>query len=239
MRDKLLPHALEMIDYQKPQWKNRVEYFMETRLNVRRWCPLFIWSPFYGDRGEDNLAYFQMLGPDASATVPELVRIMNHAEATRIRERAMYALSCIGKEGLRPLMEVAGDPQNPDRRRAAYAILGMKDLGPILGPAVPLLVKSLDDPDRNVSTAGAMILGELAIEPDISVPALTSCLRNTDEYLRQEAAEALAKFGGKARSAVPTLVSTLDDSDFNVRDAATNALLTISPESLPKAGAEN
>jgi hypothetical protein len=120
-REKILARAVNMIRYEKPQWKNTVEHYMESWLNVRSWCPTFIWGPFYGDPGEDNLVYFEMLGPDARSAVPELGRIMNHAEWNRVRERAMYALSCIGKDGLGPLMDVLGDAGNRDRRRAAYA----------------------------------------------------------------------------------------------------------------------
>ena len=238
MKDKVLPRAVRMITYQKPAWMSRVENFMEMRLNVRRWCPLFIWGPFYGDRGEDNMVYFQMLGPEASPALPELVRIMNHAKAVRSRERAMSALVCIGEDGLRPLMDVAGDPLNPDRRRAAFEILSMKPLGTKLSPAVPLLVKALKDEDVNVSTAAAMILGELALDADIAVPALTNCLQSADWHLRVEAAGALGKFGDGARPAVPALLEALSDSDDSVRYEATNALVRISPQSLPKSAEE-
>jgi hypothetical protein len=235
LRDKILPRALRLIRSQKPQWKNKVEHVMEMNLDVRRWCPLWVWRPFYGDRGEDSVVYFEMLGPDAGSAVPELARIMKQADSCRVRERAMFALACIGKEGLPPLMEVLGDPQNPDRRRAAYAVLNMNRLavdqqGAVASPAVPLLVKSLKDPDRNVSSAGATVLGDLALGDEIAVPALADCLATEDMYPREEAAEALGKFGDKARSAVPALIKALGDSDPSVRESATNALVKIAPE---------
>src|SRR5262249_34740173 len=211
IKDKVLPRAVRMITYRKPAWMDRVENFMEWRLDVRSWCPLFIWRPFYGDRGEQNMVYFEMLGPDARPALPELVQIMHHAKVARSRERAMSALACIGEDGLRPLMEVAGDPRNPDRRAAAFAMRGMKPLGAKLSPAVPLLVKAVKDEDINVSTAAAMILGELGLEPEMAVPALTNSLQSADQYLRDEAAGALGKFGGDARSAVPALLKALSD----------------------------
>src|SRR5207253_4084422 len=48
VRDKLLPRAVKMISYRKPKWKDSVEHFMEFKMNVRSWCPLRIWRPFYG-----------------------------------------------------------------------------------------------------------------------------------------------------------------------------------------------
>jgi HEAT repeat protein len=237
LRDKILPRALRLLRAEKPQWKNKVEHVMEMNLDVRRWCPLWVWGPFYGDRGEDSVVYFEMLGPDAGSAVPELARIMRQADSSRVRERAMFALACVGKEGLPPLMEVLGDPQNPDRRRAAYALLNMKraaadQQAAVASPAVPLLIKSLKDPDRNVSTAGATVLGELALDADIAVPALADCLGAADNYLQEEAAEALGQFGDRARFAVPALIKALDDSEPSVRESATNALVKISPQVL-------
>jgi len=220
-----------MIRYEKPKWFDPVERKME-QMDVRRWCPVGIWGPFYGDRGEDNMVYFEMLGADASPAVPELVRIMKEAKGERIRERAMYALAYIGKDGLPPLLEVLGDPNNADRRNAAFAIAILRGQGAVLKPAVPLLVKSLEDTDRNVSTAGAMILGELGLEPEIAVPALTNCLKSTDWCLCDEAVSALGEFGDGARRAIPALVVALGDPDESVRYSATNALKKIAPEVL-------
>ena len=229
---KLLPRAVDMIRYEKPEWKTAVEHFMEVRLNVRSWCPNFIWFPFYEDKGEDNMVYFEMLGPDASPAVPELAHVMSHAESSRVRERAMFALSCIGKEGLGPLMAVLGDSENPDRRRVVYALLDMRRRGGDPSSAVPLLVRRLKDPDPNVCSAAAMILGELGLEPDIAIPALVSCVKGPDEYLRESGADALAKFGDKARYAVPSLLNALRDRDSGVRDSAIDALQRIAPEVL-------
>jgi hypothetical protein len=227
MRDQILPRALRMIVLQKPAWKDRVENFMEMKLNVRTWCPLWVWRPFYGDRSEDNQVYFMMLGSDASPAVPELTRIMKHAEAGRIRERAMFALACIGKEGLGPLLEVVADPKNPDRRRAAYAILDMKRWGTEPSEAVPVLVKSLDDPDVDVSGTGAMILGKLALNAEMVVPALARSLRHNNWYVREQAAEALGKFGAKARPAAAALFRAMADQEDSVCRPSAEALVEI------------
>jgi hypothetical protein len=243
MRDQVLPRALKLIRYEKPEWKNNVEHFMEFRLDVRRWCPTWIWFPFYGDPGGDCVIYFEMLGPEASATVPELVQIINDEKPPEslvpvpvVQDRAMYALSCIGKESLPPLMEMLADPNSPYRRRAAYAIGDINRLhgSGVANPAVPLLINRLKDPDQNMSTAAATVLGDMAIEADIAVPALASCLKNNDEDMRSQAAESLQNFGERARAAVPSLINALNDPDLGVRDAATNALLHIAPEVLEK-----
>ena len=98
-RDKVLPFALRWIRYEKPKWKYEAFVFMDMRLDVRSWCPAFIWSPFCGDPGDDSVVYFWMLGPDASPAIPELVNLMNHP-SPRVRSRAADALACIGKAAL-------------------------------------------------------------------------------------------------------------------------------------------
>jgi hypothetical protein len=233
-RDKILPRAVKLIQYQKPAWKDKVMHAME-RIDVRRWCPLFIWGPFYGDQGDDSEVYFAMLGPDASTAVPELARIMKHADSPRVMERAMYALSRAGKEGLSPLMELLADPKNPERRAAAYAIGDMKDQGTVASPAVPMLVGCLKDADPNMSSAAATVLGELGLEPSIAVPGLTNCLQSSDPYVREEAISALGNFGEKARAALPSLLVVASiDANYSVRETATNALSEIAPDSFRK-----
>jgi hypothetical protein len=233
-RDEILPRAVKLIQYEKPAWKGKVMHAME-RIDVRRWCPLFIWGPFYGDQGEDSLVYFDMLGPDARTAVPELTLIMKHADSARVRERAMYALARTGKEGLRPLIETLADPKNRDRRAAAYAIGDMKDQGTVASLAVPILVKCLEDADPNMSSAAATVLGELGLEASIAVPGLTNCLQSSDPYVREEAISALGNFGEKARAALPSLLVVASiDADYSVRESATNALSEIAPDSLRK-----
>jgi HEAT repeat protein len=233
LRAKILPRALKLIVYEKPDWCGRMERVLEG-VNVRRWCPTCLWSPFYGDKGEDCLVYFEMLGPEARTAVPELVRIMKQARSLRIRERAMYALGCTGKEGLPSLMEVLADPENPDRRRAAFAIGDMKNQGTVASPAVPLIVNRLKDADSDVSSAAVIVLGDLALEPDVAVPALTNCLQSTNDYFREEALAALGKFGNNADSAVPLLMNMLDDPDVHLRGLVRDALLEIAPDELRK-----
>ncbi len=235
-RGRLLPWALKEMRYEKPPWKDAVMRVMERRLDVRRWCPVSVWGPFYGDRGEQSLVYFEMLGSEGGPAVACLTHLMEHGRSHRVRERAMFALACVGEKGLRPLMEVLGQPSNPDRRRAAYAIGDMKRHGALPMAAVPLLAETLKDPDVNVSCAGATVLGELALGPEIAIPALTNCLRTSDSYLRRTVVEALGQYGESARCGIPALIAALGDPDVCVREEATNALVRIAPGELDSGG---
>lgn len=114
MRDQVLPLALNLISQEKPAWKDSVEHFMEFKLDVRRWCPTWVWLPFYRYPPNEGLVYFHMLGPDAGPAVPELVRVINESESLNISQRAMDALASIGAAGYPSLARIVADTQQSE-----------------------------------------------------------------------------------------------------------------------------
>jgi hypothetical protein len=233
-RDKLLPFALKEVSYEMPAWRKVIAQKM-VQMNLDRFCPR-IYRLIDDGPGPYSSVYFEMLGSDANIAVPDLTRIMKQAKSSGARLREMSALACIGTNGLQPLMEVLADPKCPYRPLAMIAIGLERKHVTAIDTVVPLLLKSLQDSDRHVSHAAAIVLGELALEPDIVVPGLTNCLHSTDNYLRLAATDALAKFGDKGRTAVPALIGALGDPNDSVRKSATNALANIAPEVLATNG---
>lgn len=229
MREKVLPRALKLISSEKPEWKNRVERVMEFKLDVRSWCPVFLWRPFYGDPANDGSVYFEMLGPEAIPAIPELMRLVKQSNP-RIADRGLQALANIGPEGTAKLMTLLDDQENPHRRLTVWAFRFISREKPAPKYAVSCLVKSLNDQDIEVCCAAAIVLGNLGIGADEVVPALADCLSSPSEYLRSYACEALGKFGVDAHAAVPKLSNALEDLDLGVRTEATNALSLIAPE---------
>lgn len=235
MRDKALPYAVGLIGYRKPAWHHTVEQVMEFKLDVRRWCPTWVWLPFYHNPPDRGLICIEMLGAEASPAVPQLLQIIKDGQSPMNSDRAMYALSYVGMEALPPLIAMIKDPDSPHRRRAVYAIRDMKRQ-PDVGPSVlPVMIGFVDDSDCEVASAAVMALGEFTTEADSAVPVLASALQNTNYYVRRCAAESLEKFGEIARAAAPSLLNALQDPDESVRDAATNALIQIAPDFLAKA----
>jgi len=57
MQNEVLPRALLLIRREKPEWKNRVMRVMESPLNVRRWCPRWVWVGFYREPADDGVCY--------------------------------------------------------------------------------------------------------------------------------------------------------------------------------------
>jgi hypothetical protein len=183
------------------------------------------------DRAVLAMLGFQILGPAASAAVPELTRLMKDPNATQpTREAAMFALARLGTNGLPSLLEALANTNQPARRLVAYAVGSMQYLGTNASPAVPVLVNLLKDQEEQIATRAATALGDLAIEPSLTIPALTNALRDPRPFVRASAASALAHLGEQARPAIPALTEALSDPKLQVRAAATNALLLISTQ---------
>jgi len=86
----------------------------------------------------------------------------------------------------------------------------LQELREAMSPAVPALVKALEDPDYRVARDAAIALGYAALEPDIAVPALVKSLDYPQKgsnlnNVRHAAINALGDFGPAAQSAVPAL----------------------------------
>ena len=104
---------------------------------------------------------------------------------------------------------------------AAAALAGF---GPVAAPAVPHLIREMQDADAEYrwSAAGALAaIGPAAVE---AVPSLSVALDDPDEKVRWYAAWALGEIGPAAADAVPALIAALNDIDDDVRGYAAHAL---------------
>jgi hypothetical protein len=146
--------------------------------------------------------------------------------------------------------------------RVMAATSGFEVLGAQAAPAVPELIRLLNDKDTfDIAIVELSLVGEAAlpimtetltnranplrvrvgviqaigsIETNRchAVEALVLCLDDEPRVARQAALWALARLGEQARDAVPRLTNALYDADPDVREAATNALLKVAPELL-------
>jgi HEAT repeat protein len=190
--------------------------------------------------GAAACAAFWVLGPEAGSAVPELSRIANNANAPEAAVYAAYALGCIGSDGFGPLLAVLSDPSltAASHARAAWELGRRQVVGTNGSRAVPLLIKTLSDPDAFVSINAASALGNLGLEPQIAVPALIDTLTRGSVAQRKFAAMALEMFGPRAKEAVPALLK-MAESPYGMREAATNALRQIAPEVLKSVTSRN
>jgi HEAT repeat protein len=89
------------------------------------------------------------------------------------------------------------------------------------------LIVSLRDPDAEVRSSVADLLGEMRSAPEAAVPALQMALDDSDEEVRINAIFALRGYGRQASQTVPKLQNILRDGDQRARAAAASALKQI------------
>jgi HEAT repeat protein len=144
------------------------------------------------------------------------------------------ALVQLGDDALPALARGLGSPDVLVRRNVALFLLGGWAFHPALWqsrvnirPALPALVKALQDDDSTVRAWAAQAIGGIGREAASAVPALIALLRNEDEGSRNSACIALRGIGTAAKDALPALRQALSDSSANVRGFAARAIVAI------------
>jgi len=193
-------------------------------------------SPFFstGDHFVDAEDAFRILGPVARPVIPELTRlaVTSGGGEDRVMRCSRY-LAYIGPEAVPALATIISN-YHGKARYYPIAILAHyhTKFGTNAQPAVPALIKCLNDQDHMVQSAAVGVLGDLALSPSVTIPALTNSLHSAYSNIRASAARGLGRFGTVARPGVSQLQLTLSDPDPRVREEATNAINRIAPEML-------
>jgi hypothetical protein len=187
---------------------------------------------------------FEFVGPERKSALPVLVQRLNRPVArnrTSLERNsfAANALANFGPDGLPPL--IAG-LANQWPYMQSLCLVHIARTGSNATPALPALVKCLDDKDPEIRSLTARALGTLQLEPALVVPALTNALSSAIKrhlaYMPPEPkviADALGNFEKEAVAAVPALQQMLGDTNAGVRWSATNALRRIASEALTNA----
>ncbi len=105
-----------------------------------------------------------------------------------------------------------------DTKVKIAAIEKLGELGQIqysyVEPAIPELLKALEDKDSGVRAAAAKAVGQAGSEDPGTVPALVKLLKgDKEESVKIAAAEGLGLLGGKAKDSVNDLRTAAKDAD--------------------------
>lgn len=232
-----LPSLLKWIQYEEADWRAGLVNWLDGWPNGAK--DNFLSRLIEGEAGARArcaVMGFEALGDKAWPAVPDLARIVYQAKSGRTGQNAKYVLANLPGDTVLLLAEGLTDKSADTRASIASYLSDLmvfpKESFLHPSPAVPLLVKAMNDGDPRVVTAAATSLGRLALQVDLSVPALTNKLCSPVDEIRIAAAQALAGFQGQAHAAVPSLVRALSDRSIAVRVAATNALYEVAPDVL-------
>jgi HEAT repeat protein len=193
-----------------------------------------------------------ILGPEASASIPALIELLQEGEPSSI---AGDALVNMGPEGVRALAGALTNTDSHVRYFATAALAGVSIRRQTTDStaqqiathdeevkiAVPALIKLLKNKSDTVRDKAAESLGAIGRQPDTVIPALIAMLRDEGSSwdgvpFAIAATSALGSFGRQAEAAVPDLVLALKNPSPGLRDAAAKALKQIDPEAAAKAG---
>lgn len=157
------------------------------------------------------------LGAFGSDMIPVLKeRLEDEKEDNRVRVAAVGALGNVGEEAIPILIETLRHEQLTIRSRAVDALAAN---GPKAKPAVPALIKALED--EQVREKVAYALAQMGKEAKAAVPALIKTLQDQKPEVRRAAGSALSAIGPDA---VRALADALQSKDPLARKAAANAL---------------
>jgi len=165
-------------------------------------------------------------------------RYWNIQDSEASRMKAESALRALGTNALPMLVNLAGTRLTtfrmivgsmardssmdflhlpPQRAKHEIAAWGFQRLGPAGRPAVPALIRLLDDRDPGVQGAAAQCLAGIGPAAPEAVPALLRLLkaakagRRNDPWLRDWAARALGEIGPAASAAIPYLADATNE----------------------------
>ena len=142
------------------------------------------------------------IGPDAMRTaIPSFVR-GTASSSFLVRKFAVMALLQVHDESSLVVSALAKCLSDTNVFIRALTAMGLGELGKKAPQAVPLvvplLIKTLGDPDGSVRGSAACSLKVLGAEAKEEVPALLKSLKDEDEYARGTAAEALEQIDPEA-----------------------------------------
>lgn len=128
-----------------------------------------------------------------------------------------------------PLLFELVQDEDPAIRKAA--VWGLAQAGPAAAPALPVLMKMLDDPEMQIPVLNA--LGAIGPQAHEAIPKVRGLLGALNLRIRCEAASALAKMGANDEETIAALIGALRDTNSLVREEAKDALAALAPASVP------
>jgi len=151
-----LPYLLSWIRYEQAAWKKNLHATVNRM--IRHAPPSWYLRDKRLILRGGAFSAIGVLGTNASTAIPDLAVMMNDPNGDR-RSVALITLTCLGKAAVPTLVSALADSHNRVRPVICMQIARM---GADARPAVPELVRLLDDPDRNLRSAARSALQQIS-----------------------------------------------------------------------------
>ena len=190
----------------------------EQRESVYDGKPLTYWL------ARDLEPYPSAISRDSKA-VPFLITALNEKKATRLSmfyEELWSKMPSLIQKHLRPPLNLVDLKK---QRHFAVTVLG--GMGPLAGPGIPGLVRTLNDSYADVRTAAIVSLARLGQADQRVTTALGAALCDDNPEMRFYAALTLRRLGHTNEAVMRELITPLKDPDPKVRAARASAMPNI------------
>ncbi|HYG35823.1 MAG TPA: hypothetical protein VEC99_13615 [Clostridia bacterium] len=159
-----LPCLLAWINYEPSSMKLRFQSWMRSLAGT--WIGARVPRTLYTDQAAKRAALacvgFEVLGPKANAAIPRLKKLAQQTVRPRSADRAAWALSRIGPDGLSASFSLLSDSNCPSRPAIAMALAHLSQSLDFdktnLAPAIPLLTQCATSSDPDLTNAAAYAL---------------------------------------------------------------------------------
>jgi len=175
------------------------------------------------ERQNRAMQSFQALGDLALPGVPAISNLLREPNPKTVY-RAAVVLSHIRPEGLIAL-EAAFDNNERSVRRDVINILYQLATDQIdITPAIPMVLRCLDDADRDVAYWAAATIARYGSDGEKVVPELQKKLSSSNAICRAASIIAMRGYPNELARLVDPVSRLLKDPDPNVREAAQRTL---------------
>ena len=135
------------------------------------------------------------------------------------------------------LTNALNDPMPQVRIVAAESLYRVAIDAVTTAGVVPVVIAVLRNPDDQIASRAAQLLGKMGKHPALTVPALIERVRGTNSLVASSAASALGSFPEHADLIVPVLLQAYQNTNGVVSRRATGrALKKIAPETAASVG---
>ncbi|MCZ6591904.1 MAG: HEAT repeat domain-containing protein, partial [Alphaproteobacteria bacterium] len=165
------------------------------------------------------------IGPEAEAAIPALSAQLKD---NRSRHLAARAILQIGnpEESFPLLLQMHA---NDDERVRANAIAAIGSIGTRAAPAVPDLIKLLQDPSEIVRTSAVRSLGRMGPVAAPAIPPLLALEAVATDDMRSTILQALGLIGVRSPEVMAMVLTVLNEEKGNSAAAAAGALAKLGP----------